>query len=213
MSEEILAELTATDAEGDGGLPYVPPLAQYGEERETVPGLLAGVQLVGSLKTPYIADGVAYLPLTPGGGGDDDSPTGCNCVPAFYDKEVGSTLGLIRSIGFKEDLQACGIKGGNIEMPLATSHDGCTGVAGGVVAVQYNSKETTPRIDNGVIILPAPTTPAMPIAGLYDAVHAQGLTWEQLKGAGPVQLSYSSKYGYGIKAFMLGEYLSLFIEE
>ena len=49
MSEEILAEWTATDAEGDGGLPYVPPLAQFGAERETVPGLLAGIELVEGL--------------------------------------------------------------------------------------------------------------------------------------------------------------------
>lgn len=39
MSEEILAEMTATDAEGDGGLPYVPPLAS-----DATPGLIHAVR-------------------------------------------------------------------------------------------------------------------------------------------------------------------------
>ncbi len=55
MSEEILAELTATDAEGDGGLPYVPPLASA-----NTPGLIHTIRPSGST-TWSMTNGVAEI--------------------------------------------------------------------------------------------------------------------------------------------------------
>lgn len=55
MSEEILAEMTATDAEGDGGLPYMPPLAS-----EAAPGLISSV--LPSFKYSWgVSNGVAEI--------------------------------------------------------------------------------------------------------------------------------------------------------
>lgn len=60
MSEEILAEWTATDDEGDGGLPFVPPLAS-----DNTPGLIHTIRPSGS-RTWGMTDGAAEIGLATG---------------------------------------------------------------------------------------------------------------------------------------------------
>ena len=201
MSEEILAEMTATDAEGDGGLPYVPPLAQFGGERETVPGLFAGLQLVENLQAPYVAEGVAYVPLTPGG---EDGP-GCGCGPAFYDKEVGSTLGLIRSVDFEAGLSSACIDDGNMRLPLASSADGCSGIAGGIFAVRYDESVQEPCIDGGLMLLPVP---GRGLSGMVS-VNGDAVTWEGMEEA-PVELAVLFLDGY--RLYLTGQVKNGFLE-
>ena len=103
MSEEILAEWTATDAEGDGGLPYVPPLAQFGAERETVPGLLAGIELVEGLGAAEIRDGMARIPATAGTGGGETT----SALLAQFDNPYQSdTPGLLAGIEVRKEVAA-----------------------------------------------------------------------------------------------------------
>lgn len=202
MSEEILAEWTATDAEGDGGCPYVPPLAQYGEERETVPGLLAGVQLVGSLKTPYIANGVAYLPLTTGA--DDDPPAPCNCSPAFYDGEQ-CCIGLVSSVEYEQGLPGPRIDNGNIKLPLCSTFGECPGIVGGIASVFINSSASTPFIRDGIINLPAPA-----LQGLYTLNGPR--TWNELNNAGQVQLAEADALNHNVYASITNGYLQIFVD-
>ncbi len=181
----------------------------------STPGLVYGVQYdpvgdacAGSV-LPRIEQGVIHLPAA---GGDDTDPGGCSCVPAQYTGSI-SAIGLIRSVEFEANLPGCLITNGQIRLPRATSADECTGTVGGVCAVQYTGNVTQPAIQNGVIMLPAPYTPAYFPAGVYDAVNVRHITWAELKSSGVVTLSRSTQYGFGIKAFMLGDSLSLFIEE
>lgn len=197
-----LAQSSWGDAEG---AMYTPGLV-YGVQYDPVDDACEGAVL------PRIDQGIIHLPAGGGGGGDDTEPTGCSCVPAQYTGSI-SSLGLCRSVEFEENLESCLITNGRIRLPRATSADECTGTVGGVCAVQYTGAVTTPSIQNGVILLPAPTEPAYFPAGVYDAVNARHLTWADLKNAGVVTLSRSTQYGFGIKAFMLGDSLSLFIEE
>lgn len=202
MSEEILAEMTATDAEGDGGLPYVPPLAQFGGERETVPGLFAGLQLVENLQSPYVMDGVAFLPLTPGGG---EPSSGCGCVPAYYEKEIGSTLGLIRSVDFEAGLSSACIDDGNMRLPLASSADGCSGIAGGIFSVRYDESVQEPCIDNGLMLLPVP---GRGVSGMVS-VNGNAVTWEGMAEA-PVELAVLFLDGY--RLYLTGQVKNGFLE-
>lgn len=188
------------------GAMYTPGLV-YGVQYDPVDDACEGAVL------PRIDQGIIHLPAGGGGGGGDDTePSGCSCVPAQYTGSI-SSLGLCRSVEFEENLESCLITNGRIRLPRATSADECTGTVGGVCAVQYTGAVTTPAIQNGVILLPAPTEPAYFPAGVYDAVNARHLTWADLKTSGVVTLSRSTQYGFGIKAFMLGDSLSLFIEE
>lgn len=198
-----LAQSSWGDAEG---AMYTPGLV-YGVQYDPVDDACEGAVL------PRIDQGIIHLPAGGGGGGGDDTePSGCSCVPAQYTGSI-SSLGLCRSVEFEENLESCLITNGRIRLPRATSADECTGTVGGVCAVQYTGAVTTPAIQNGVILLPAPTEPAYFPAGVYDAVNARHLTWAELKASGVVTLSRSTQYGFGIKAFMLGDSLSLFIEE
>ena len=198
-----LAQSSWGDAEG---AMYTPGLV-YGVQYDPVDDVCEGAVL------PRIDQGIIHLPAGGGGGGGDDTePTGCSCVPAQYTGSI-SSLGLCRSVEFEENLESCLITAGRIRLPRATSADECTGTVGGVCAVQYTGAVTTPAIQNGIIMLPAPTAPAYFPAGVYDAVNARHLTWADLKTSGVVTLSRSTQYGFGIKAFMLGDSLSLFIEE
>lgn len=188
------------------GAMYTPGFV-YGVQYDPVDDACEGAVL------PRIDQGIIHLPAGGGGGGGDDTEhTGCSCVPAQYTGSI-SSLGLCRSVEFEENLESCLITNGRIRLPRATSADECTGTVGGVCAVQYTGTVTTPAIQNGIIMLPAPTEPAYFPAGVYDAVNARHLTWEELKTSGVVTLSRSTQYGFGIKAFMLGDSLSLFIEE
>lgn len=186
------------------GAMYTPGFV-YGVQYDPVEDACEGAVL------PRIDQGIIHLPAG-GGGGDDTESAGCTCVPAQYTGSI-SSLGLCRSVEFEENLESCLITNGRIRLPRATSADECTGTVGGVCAVQYTDTVTAPSIQNGIIMLPAPTVPAYFPAGVYDAVNARHLTWAELKTSGVVTLSRSTQYGFGIKAFMLGDSLSLFVEE
>lgn len=186
------------------GAMYTPGLV-YAVQYDAVDDVCEGSVL------PRIEQGIIHLPAG-GGGGDDTEPSGCTCVPAQYTGSI-SSLGLIRSVEFEEKLPGCRITNGAIRLPRAQSADACTGTVGGVCAVQYTDTVTEPAIDNGVIMLPAPYAPDYFPAGVYDAVNAKHISWAELKSSGVVTLSRSTQYGFGIKAFMIGDSLSLFIEE
>lgn len=203
MSEEILAEWTATDAEGDGGLPYVPPLAQFGAERETVPGLLAGITLQADLSAPYIENGMAYLPLTPGA--EDDAPTTpCNCKPAFYDGEL-CCLGLVSSVSYEQDLPGPRISNGGIKLPLCTTEGECPGIVGGIASVFINSGTSTPFINNGVINLPAPE-----LKGLNTTDGPR--SWKELNNVGMVRLAGTDATYHNVYASITNGYLRIYVE-
>lgn len=203
MSEEILAEWTATDAEGDGGLPYVPPLAQFGGARQTVPGLLTGITLQADLSAPYIENGMAYLPLTPGAEDDDTPPTPCNCQPASYDGEH-CCLGLVSSVSYEQDLPGPRISNGGIKLPLCTTEGECPGIVGGIASVLITSATSTPYINNGVIHLPAPE-----LKGLHT--EAGPRTWNDLNGAGIVPLHGADATGPGVSALFSDGYLQIYV--
>lgn len=50
-------------------------------------------------------------------------------------------------------------------------------------------------------------------AGIYDAVNARHIRWAELKGSSVVTMYRSNQFGFGLKAFMIGDSSSLFIEE
>lgn len=203
MSEEILAEWTATDAEGDGGLPYVPPLAQFGGARQTVPGLLTGITLQADLSAPYIENGMAYLPLTPGAE-DDDPTTPCNCQPASYDGEH-CCLGLVSSVSYEQDLPGPRINNGGIKLPLCTTDGECPGIVGGIASVLITSATSTPYINNGIINLPAPE-----LKGLNTTAGHR--SWKELNNAGMVQLTEADATYHNVYASITNGYLKIYVD-
>lgn len=58
----------------------------------------------------------------------------------------------------------------------------------------------------------AQSTPAYFPKGLHNATCGKNMTWEEMRGAGPIRISYSSSHGYGITAMMIGDYLSFYVE-
>lgn len=201
-SEEILAHLTTTDALGDGGLPYISPLAQFGAGRVTVPGLLTGITLQADLSAPYINDGMAYLPLTTGA--DDDPPAPCNCSPAFYDGENGC-IGLVSSVEYEQGLPGPRIDNGNIKLPLCSTSGECPGIVGGIASVFINSTASTPFIRDGIINLPAPA-----LQGLHTLNGPR--TWNELNNAGLVQLAEADAMNHNVYASITNGYLQIFVD-
>lgn len=202
-TEEILASLTTTDAFGDGGLPYIPPLAQFGNGRETVPGLLTGITLQADLPAPYIDNGMAYLPLTPGAE-DDDPTTPCNCQPASYDGEH-CCLGLVSSVSYEQDLPGPRISNGGIKLPLCTTEGECPGIVGGIASVLITSATSTPYINNGIINLPAPE-----LKGLNTTAGHR--SWKELNNAGMVQLTEADATYHNVYASITNGYLKIYVD-
>ena len=48
--------------------------------------------------------------------------------------------------------------------------------------------------------------------GLHNATCGRNMTWAEMKGAGPIRISYSTSHGYGITAMMIGDYLTFYID-
>lgn len=152
MSEEILAEWTATDAEGDGGLPYVPPLAQFGAERETVPGLLAGIELVEGLGAAEIRDGMARIPATAGTGGGETTSAP---LAQFDNPYQSDTPGLLAGIEVRKKVSAPFVEDGVAVLPLAhclSSVD--SPVTGLITGAECDAARKGMEIENGVILYP-----------------------------------------------------------
>ncbi len=153
MSEEILAEWTATDAEGDGGLPYVPPLAQFGAERETVPGLLAGIELVEGLGAAEIRDGMARIPATAGtGGGETTSAPLAQFNNPYQSDTPGLAAGIIVA---PPGESAPSIQDGSFRIPLAQYTIPEMGERPGLIKGSKESEEVTYiEIHEGIIVHP-----------------------------------------------------------
>ncbi len=186
------------------------PLAEYDPAGGTATaGIVAGVVWTND-STPSIKSGVLQLPRAGGGGG-------------------GTVLTAVKAEDTSED--AGRVDGSTLRLDFA-DHDTSAGIlpkAGLVNSIEMCSGGS-PRIDNGRIIVPThsfdPTqftvsngglvqlinAPVAGLAGLYDAEHNRRLTWADLKGAGPVRLSYSSGTSMGITAMMFGDFLSLYID-
>ena len=152
MSEEILAELTATDDEGDGGLPYVPPLAQYGAERETVPGLLAGIEIVPGLARPEVRDGMARMPATtlPEDGDPSTVP-----LAQYNNPYQSNTAGLLAGIDVREGVAAPFVEDGVAVLTLAHCMSSVDSVTGLIAGAECDDTVGGIEIDNGVIKYPS----------------------------------------------------------
>ena len=231
-NEELLAELTATDDQGDGGLPYVPPLAQFGAERETVPGLLCGVQLVEGLAAPEVRDGLARIPSSPSTGGGSGQPVSIP-LAQFKTPYQPDTAGLVSGIGVADPgVTDPSIQDGFAAIPLAQYTIPEHGERPGLIKGAAESEEVAYiEIHEGIIVHPqwvpwatyqdlltrvaALESRAQTYApsGLYDAVNARHISWAELKESGAVTISHSTQHGIGIKAFMIGDSLSIFLEE
>lgn len=48
--------------------------------------------------------------------------------------------------------------------------------------------------------------------GLHNATCGRNMTWAEMKGAGPIKISYSTAHGYGVTAMMIGDYLTFYID-
>lgn len=230
-SEEILAQLTTTDALGDGGLPYVPPLAQFGTNRNTVPGLLTGVELVDGLAAPEVRNGLARIPSSPttGGGGEPSSILLAQFNSPYQPDTTGTVAGIVVA---PPGESAPSIQDGSFRIPLAHYTIPEAGERPGLIKGSKESEDVAYiEIHEGIIVHPnwvpwstyqellervialENQTHAYAPSGVYDAVNARHISWAELKNSGVVTLSRSTQYGFGIKAFMLGDSLSLFIEE
>ena len=230
--DEILVTFTATDAQGDGGLPYVPPLAQFGAERATVPGLLCGVQLVEGLAAPEVRDGLARIPASPSSGGGGDEPVNIP-LAQFNNPYQPDTAGRAAGIVVAPEGEAePSIQDGSIRIPLAHYTIPEHGERPGLIKGTKESEDVAYiELHEGILVHPSwvpwatyrlllervaaleSRSHAYAPAGVYDAVNARHISWAELKESGVVTLSHSTKHGFGIKAIMIGDSLSLFIEE
>ena len=152
MSEEILAEWTATDDEGDGGLPYVPPLAQYGAERDTVPGLLAGIEIVAGLTRPEVRDGMMRMPATTQ---PEDGEPSTVPLAQFNNPYQGNTAGLLAGIDVREGVDAPFVEDGVAVLTLAHCLSSIDSPVTGLIAgAECDTTRAVMEIENGVILYP-----------------------------------------------------------
>ena len=205
---EIIADYVITNELGDdtalifpddSGSPQTPP-ASFGPGLATIVGTIGGAQW-GSMGDAFSCNnGLLTVPL-----------------PAAAEYSSGSVAtsspGLIGGVDFSKTDTTSEIDAGMIKLAAANASAHCDGTTdgtpGGVYGVGYSSNGQF-AINKGFVLIPKPAE-LDGIAGLYNAETAKGMTWAELRGAGPVRLSYSDSHGYGIMAMMFDNYLSLFI--
>lgn len=187
---------------GGGGSPQTPP-ASFGPGLPHIVGTIGGAQW-----GPSISRGGAFA-----------CDSGLLTVPLPDNAEYSSgsvaksSPGLISGVEFSKTDTTSAINSGMINLAAANAASRCDGTvdgtAGGVHGVGYSTNGQF-AINKGFVLIPKPAE-LDGIAGLYNAGTAKGMTWAELRGAGPVRLSYSDSHGYGIMAMMFDNYLSLFI--
>lgn len=217
MSDEIIDDYVITDDWGednalifpDGGTssggntpsPVVTP-ANFGRPGEaTIVGTIGGAQW-GEVGGAFSCkNGTLTVPL-----------------PAAAKYSSGtittSSPGLIGGVDFSKTDTTSEIDSGMIKLAAANAASRCNGTTdgtpGGIHGIGYSNNGEF-AITKGFALIPKPTGPTDGIDGLYNAETAKGMTWAELRGAGPVRLSYSDSHGYGVTAMMFNNFLSLFI--
>ena len=160
-------------------------------------GLVKGVKYE-AIEEPYIERGVIHLPASSGGGG-------CNCGPAFYDREDGSCIGLIRSVDYtyESNVRSPRIDDGNIRLPMCSMEGECPGVVGGIAVVRYDYR-TEPTIQSGTIWLPK---------GPEGLMTKDGpMSWSDLRCAGVVRLHDGDATTLGVSAEVVGGFLNIYVD-
>lgn len=137
-------EYDLTDDTGEDYAREFTPLAQFGSSVDTVPGLIAGIELSSSVTTPQIIDGLMTLPAT---GGSASVP------PAQFGSSV-TIPGLVQGMSFDSSVDAPMASNGYVRVPMARYGNGGSSVTGGVGGISYDNSVTVPYIADGHIYLP-----------------------------------------------------------
>lgn len=216
MNEEI----DLTDDDGEESTLYFPPLAQFGNGQETIPGLISSVLVDQNAAQPYATDGVVVIPrgeiqggitsVQPGNGWSVNDGT----VQVGYAN--GGSAGVISSATIaKTSSKTPIINSGEIVFPLAQAggHPESTtqDTPGAISGVEWAEGYCLSIVD-GVIKIPKPPEQSYFPSGLYNAATGEKISWQTfLSGTSPVPMSQPTN-GFRIMAFHLGEYLTFYLE-
>lgn len=221
MAEEtILEEVDLTTEDGEDNALNFPPLAQFGNEKTTVPGLIASARVDDSASEPYAEDGALVIPrgmiqgeitsVQPGAGW---SVSG-GVVQVGY--ASGGAPGVISGAEISKTTSKVPVIGnGVIIFPLAQAYGGANGTTadtpGAIAGIEYVDGFCLGIVD-GVIQLPKPPEQTYFPTGLYNAATGEKISWRTfLSGSSPVPMSQPTN-GLRIMAFHLGEYLTFYLE-
>jgi hypothetical protein len=216
MNEEI----DLTDDDGEESTLYFPPLAQFGNGQETIPGLISSVLVDKNAAQPFAADGVVVIPrgeiqggitsVQPGNGWSVNDGT----VQVGYAN--GGSAGVISSATIaKITSKTPMINSGEIVFPLAQAggHPESTtqDTPGAISGVEWAEGYCLSIVD-GIIKIPKPPEQSYFPSGLYNAATGEKISWQTfLSGTSPVPMSQPTN-GFRIMAFHLGEYLTFYLE-
>lgn len=222
MAEEtILEEVDLTTEDGEDNALNFPPLAQFGNEKLSIPGLIASARVDDSASEPYAEDGALVIPRGIIQGEITSVQPGAGWSVSGGVVQVGyasnGNAGVISGMEIAKTASKVPVIGnGVVSFPLAQATPGINGTdedtPGAIKGIEY-VEGTCLGIVDGVIQLPKPPENSYAPDGLYDSNNARGITWAQLRGAGPVRLSSSSSSSLGVQVMMLGDYLSIFVDK
>ena len=213
-------EIDLTDDDGEESTLFFPPLAQFGNGRDEIPGLISSVMVDQNATEPYAIDGAVVIPrgqiqdgitsVQPGNGWSVNDGT----VQVGYANSGSAgviSTATIAKITSKTPI----INSGEIVFPLAQAggHPQSTtpDTPGAISGIEYY-EGTCLSIVDGVIRMPKPAENTFFPDGLYNAATGEKMTWQTfLSGTSPVPLSQPNN-GLRIMAFHLGRYLTFYLE-
>jgi hypothetical protein len=184
------------------------PLAQCDTEggADTVAGVLTGAEWCDDpgRSQPFIWQGVLKIPVP-----DVSNQLLTHC------KVENSTA------------DAGWVNGATLRLYLADYDSSAGRQQAGLLSSVTEISGGTPRIEDGVLILPRYSFNEeqfdvqedgrvsllhTPLEGLYDAENNQRLTWAEIQDGSNVRLSYSSSTTLGVSVKMFGNFLSIYVD-
>lgn len=212
--EIILDEIDLTSNDGEDAALNFTPLAEFGQGRENIPGIIAGVAIEEEEESAWAEDGILHIPqgrINSVAAADSWRVDNGNI---YIGRANGNSAGVISGVSIERTTSKTPIiTSGMIKIPLAQAYDGAESTspdtAGAIKGIEYVDGICLGIVD-GVIRLPK--SPVFP-AGLYDAVNGKKIPWATfLAGTSPVPMSVP-KSGPRIMAFHLDNYLTFYLED
>lgn len=216
----IEEEFDLTGDDGEDAAFSSPPLAQFGNNQPTVPGMIVSVQVDQNATEPYATDGAVVIPRGQIQGGISNVQPGNGWSVQNGTVQVGYANGGSAGVISSATIAATSsktptINSGEIVFPLAQAgadeNSTKTDTPGAISGIEYY-EGTCLSIVDGVIRMPKPAENAFFPDGLYNAATGEKMTWQTfLSGSSPVPLSQPNN-GFRIMAFHLGRYLTFYLE-
>lgn len=165
--EIILDEIDLTTNDGEDSALNFTPLAEFGQGRENIPGILAGVSLEDGEENAWAEDGILHIPQGRINSVAAADSWGVDNGNIYIGRANGNSAGVISDCDI-DTVAAPILENGKIKFPLAQYDGKCPGnvdpegscsgsvdTPGAISSAEYADGDSF-RIDNGVLKIPKP---------------------------------------------------------